>query len=365
MRTILFALLYVMIPSLVWAQDGRRYSNGQEEYFGGAQLPSMRAEAMGRAQVAIGGSIMQNFINPASIGTIKFRSLDVSSSGPFYLLDESDYGYVGFAQRINDSKWVGGVSVRAFLVGPTTFDATINGQKYELDKSRTINTTVSVAREILPGLQLGLNANLYRLRLFRDADAGHMPHLDLGLLYTKALSAEQNLRLGLSVNNFLFGRIAYKAPNGDEDIFNMPAIMRVGASYSGESSISLPQSGTGSLRYLLTVEFQDYLNNDYYTALRVGGELVIWDLLALRIGAFRRNNDDGGRVENFRVVRDFTYGFGLIVPLNKISKQSWPIRMHLDYTSLQQARTSNFISGRIPNMRGLSIRLAWIIDSQS
>ncbi|MEL7530969.1 MAG: hypothetical protein AAFN10_06665 [Bacteroidota bacterium] len=361
MRTTLFVLLCAIIPSLLWAQDGRRYRNGQEEYFGAAQLPSMRAEAMGKAQVAIGGNVMQNFINPASLGAIEFRSFDISSSGPFYILNQSDYGYVGFAQRLNGSKWVGGVSMRTFFIGPSTFDATIEGQRYELDKARTINTTVSVAREILPGLQLGLNANLYRLRLFRTAKASHMPHLDLGLLYTKALGEGQNLRLGLSINNFLFGRIAYKAPNGAEDVFNMPAIMRIGATYSGETTFAIPQSGTGSLRYLLTVEMQDYLNSEFYTALRFGGELEIWDILALRIGAFRRTNDDGGIDVNFSVVKDFTYGFGLIVPLDKISKRDWPIRMHLDYTSLRQAQTSTFGTGRTPNMRGLSIRLAWLI----
>lgn len=365
MRYFLIIILGCLLPTLSWAQDDRQYRDGQEEYFGSAQLPSMRAEAMGKAQVAIGGDVMQSFINPASIGTINFRSLSLSSSGPFYILTESDYGYLGYAQRINDSKWVGGVSVRAFFIGPSTFKAYIQNQGYELDKAKIINTTLTVAREILPGLQLGLNANLYRLRLFSNAKASHMPHLDLGLLYTKALREGQNLRLGLSINNFLFGRIAYKAPNGDEDAFNMPAVLLLGVSYSGETSLDLPQAGTGSLRYLLTVEAQDYLNSKYYSALRFGGEIEIWDILALRIGAFRYNVDDGGFTVNFVKIRDFTYGFGLIVPLDKLSKREWPIRMHLDYTSLRQAQTSTFGGGRTPNMRGLSIRLAWLIDSQS
>jgi len=365
MRYFAIVLIWYCLPVLVLGQEGRRYRDGQEEYFGAAQLPSMRAEAMGKAQVAIGGNIMQNFINPASIGTINSRSLAISSSGPFYILGESDYGYLGYAQRINDSKWVGGLSTRAFFIGPSTFDAYIQNQQYELDKAKVINTTVTVAREILPGLQLGLNANLYRLRLFSTAKASHMPHLDLGLLYTKALREGQNLRVGLSINNFLFGRIAYKAPNGDQDVFNMPAILRLGLSYSGETSVDIPQAGTGSLRYLLTVEAQDYLNSEYYSALRFGGEVEIWDILALRIGAFRRNVDDGGFTENFVKVRDFTYGFGLIIPLDKISKQAWPIRMHLDYTSLRQAQTSTIGGGRTPNMRGLSIRLAWLLDARS
>ncbi|MFK7925174.1 MAG: hypothetical protein AB8H47_24670 [Bacteroidia bacterium] len=365
MRYFFMLILGVLASSTLLGQDDRQYRDGQEEYFGAAQLPSMRAEAMGKAQVAIGGDVMQNFINPASIGTINFRSLSLSSSGPFYILTESDYGYLGYAQRINEGKWVGGVSVRALFIGPSTFDAYIKNQQYELDKAKVINTTLTVAREILPGLQLGLNANLYRLRLFTTAKSSYMPHLDLGLLYTKALGEGQNLRLGLSVNNFLFGRIAYKAPNGDQDGFNMPAVLRLGASYSGETTLDLPQSGTGSLRYLLTVEMQDYLNSRYYSALRFGGEVEIWNILALRIGAFRRNVDDGGFTENFVKVRDFTYGFGLIVPLDKLSKREWPIRMHLDYTSLRQAQTSTVGGGRTPNMRGLSIRLAWLIDSQS
>ncbi|MEL6591817.1 MAG: hypothetical protein AAFQ68_17115, partial [Bacteroidota bacterium] len=218
-------LLGLLLPLLLSAQVGRLYTSGQEEYFVLGHLPDMRAEAMGRAQVALGGDILQNYSNPASLGGIEYRSLALSSSGPFYLLRESDYGYLGFAQRLDNLPLVVGVSARTFFIGPSSFDATIDGERYELDLARTTNATFSAAYEVLPGLSVGLNANLYRLRLFRDAKAGHMPHFDLGLRYVKALPEGQNLSLGLSVNNFLFGRIAYHAPNGDQDAFNMPAVL--------------------------------------------------------------------------------------------------------------------------------------------
>ncbi|MEM9984418.1 MAG: hypothetical protein AAF804_04920, partial [Bacteroidota bacterium] len=354
MRLILSLLsILALLSSPLLSQD-RRYRDGQEEYFVLNQLPDMRAEAMGKAQVALGGDMIQNFTNPASLGWIKHRSAAISSSGPFYILRESDFGYLGYAQRLDRSPWVAGVSVRSFWIGPSTFNATIQGQRYQLDLARTTNATLTIAREILPGLQVGLNTNLYRLRLFRDARAGHMPHFDLGLLYRKNLSKARFLSAGASFNNFTFSRITYKAPNGDQDRFNMPAILRAGLSYGGHTTLPIPGGDVGRLDYLITVEYQDYLNSEFFTAFRAGGEVTVWKLLILRVGAFRMRMNDGGLAENFSRIRDITYGFGLVLDFDRIGIEI-PLEARLDYTSLQQARTSSLLSSRIPNMRGLSL----------
>ncbi len=357
MRLTSLLIILCFLASPLLAQD-RSYNSGQEEYFVLNQLPDMRAEAMGKAQVALGGDVIQNFTNPASLGLISNRSAAISSSGPFYILRESDFAYAGYAQRLDRSPWVAGVSVRTFWIGPSTFDATIRGQRYQLDLARTTNATVTLAREVLPGLQIGLNTNLYRLRLFRDAKAGHMPHFDLGLLYRKTLPNGQFISAGASFNNFTFARITYKAPNGDQDRFTMPAILRAGVSYGGRTSLPIPRGGVGGLDYLFTVEYQDYVNSQFHTALRAGGEVTLWDLLVLRVGAFRMSINDRGQAENFSSIQDLTYGFGLVFDFDRMGIEI-PLEARLDYTSLQQARTSSLLSGRTPNMRGVSLRLIW------
>ena len=64
--------------------------NFQSEYFFG-NLPNESSEAMGRAEVALGGSIGKTFLNPAATGTVNNQELHLSTSGPFYVLRNSNY----------------------------------------------------------------------------------------------------------------------------------------------------------------------------------------------------------------------------------------------------------------------------------
>lgn len=353
---LLISMLFA--PLLGWSQ----YSSGfQQEYFFG-RLPSARTEAMGRAGVAAGEGTGNLFLNPATLGLTENYDAVFSTSGPFYVLRESDYFFLAASHRFSE-KIVGAFSINDFAIGPTTFDIDFGRERFPLDLSHSLNVAVSGAAELLPGLHAGLNLNLYRWTYIDEVKATYNGHIDVGLLYTKALAAEagrsRELRLGLSVANTTFSEITFYSPENDTATQAFPAILRVGAAYQSTREINYPGIGRGPLAFTATAEYQNVLNYDYLTAFRFGTEVIFYDVLALRLGGFTRSEDDGGLPEyNFSVSRDITYGFGFRFPLEQITKGKVPCTMWLDYTSLESAPTSN-IGGRLPNFRTFTFRFIW------
>lgn len=356
MKNFLF-ILCLLISHPVCAQYDFRF---QQEYFFG-NLPNARTEAMGRANTAVGGSVSSLFFNPAGIGTIGEQEVALSTSAPFYVLRESDYYFAGYARRLPHNL-VAAVSVNQLAVGPTTFDVGINGVDYPLDKPTSTNWALTLAAEPLAGLHVGINANLFRWKLFDAVSASNALHLDAGALYRLALPSKgdcrQGLQLGMSVTNFSGASITYASPLGDEATSDFPTVARVGAAYLVNTAITLPGAGTGDLDITLTAEYQNVLNNDFRTGINLGAEAAFWKVFALRIGYLSHNIDDSGNSENRDRLADFTYGFGFIVPLVELTDETLPFDLHFDYVSLK-APSYTYSGRRLPNMRTYGLRLVW------
>lgn len=356
MKTCLFAL-FLFMTHPVWAQYNFAF---QQEYFFG-NLPSARTEAMGRANTAIGGSVSSIFFNPAGIGNIGDQEVAFSTSAPFYVLRESDYYFAGYARRLPHNL-VAAVSVNQMAVGPTTFEVDINGVDYPLDKPTSTNWALTLAAEPIEGLHVGVNANLFRWKLFDDVSVNNALHLDAGALYRLALPSkgdcQQHLQLGLSVDNFSNASITYTSPRGDESTSDFPTVARVGAAYLVNTEITLPGAGTGDLDLTLTAEYQNVLNSEYRTGFNLGAEAAFWKVFALRIGFLTQNMYDYGNSENRDRQTDFTYGFGFIVPLIELTDETLPFDLHFDYVSLK-APPATYSGRRLPNMRTYGFRLVW------
>ncbi len=346
-----------------------QYTSGfQQEYFYG-NLPSAKTEALGKADAAIGGTVASTFFNSASLGGIEKREAYISTSAPFYILKNSNYYYAGYAQRIIP-RIVAAISINNFAIGQTTFDVNIGDERYPVTKGLTSNLALSVAGTPLKGFYIGLNFNFLRWKLFDDVKAAATFHIDGGLFYKLEIPDLKKLRhhaqFGVSVNNFTKSNLTWEAPDGNQATNELPMIGRFAAAYMFGTDINLPVAGKGPLDFTFTLEYQNTFNSDFYNSFHVGLESVLWEVLAFRIGYFRQTKDDLGQEVNYDYIRDFTYGFGAIVPLNKITNDKVPLAIYLDYTSLKPPSTSDLSSlkasvGRIPNMRTFTLRVVWTL----
>jgi len=341
----------------------------QQEYFYG-NLPSAKIEAMGKADAAIGGTVASSFFNAAGIGGIEKREAYISTSAPFYILKNSNYYYAGYAQRIIP-RIVVGASVNNFAIGPTTFDVELDYDKYPVTKGLTSNLALSVAGTPLKGLYIGFNFNFFRWKLFTDVSAAATFNIDGGILYKLEIpdlgKFNNHAQFGVSVNNFTGSAIKWEAPDGKTATNDLPIIGRFAAAYMFGTDINLPSAGTGPLDFTFTLEYQNTFNNEFNTTFSVGLESVLYEVLAFRLGYFRQTKDDLGHPDvNYDHIRDFTYGFGAIVPLNKLTNDKVPLTVHLDYCSLKPPSTSDLSSkkasvGRLVNLRTFTLRVVWTL----
>ena len=83
-------------------------------------------------------------------------------------------------------------------------------------------------------------------------------------------------------------------------------------------------------------------------------------------GLVRRNkekeNDYGDPTDNKDEINNFTYGFGIQIPVYKLTKI--PLNINFDYTSLPQVSYSNEpiqIMPKLNNFRTYSIKINWMI----
>lgn len=364
-------ILFVTICLFISAALSAQYTSGfQQEYFFG-NLPSAKVEAMGMADAAVGGTVASSFFNSAGLGGIEKQEAYLSTSAPFYILKNSNYWYAGYARRIIP-RLVAAFSVNNFAIGETTFDVNIGDERYPVTKGLTSNYALSVAGTPLKGLYIGFNFNLFRWKLFDDVNAAATFHIDGGLLYKLEIRDLEKLRhhaqFGVSVNNFTGSKITWEAPDGNKATNELPMIGRFAAAYMFGTDINLPVAGKGPLDFTFTLEYQSTFNSDFYNTFSVGLESVLWQVLAFRLGYFTQTLDDLGQEVNFDHIRDFTYGFGAIVPLNELTNDKVPLSIHLDYVSLKPPSTSDLSSlkvsvGRIPNMRTFTLRVVWTLAS--
>jgi hypothetical protein len=361
LRPIGFYMLVILMT--VSNYSSGQYNGGNQFEFFFGNYPSARNEAMGRSDVAIGGSVSSLFVNPAGLGGIQHQEVQFSTSGPFYVLRNTDYYFLGYARRILP-KIVAAISMNKMAIGPTTFKINIGGKRYPLDKPATTNFALSVAGEGFKNLYFGLNVNFYKLKAFNDVPAFFTMLFDAGAMYKLDLKngekIDQYLQFGLSVVNGTSSNLKLTSPDGIEESSVLPVISKIGASYFLDTKINIPKAGKGSLDFILTVEYQNVLNYAFRTGYNLGFESVLWKVLAFRLGYYNHSIDPGSFLNNKTQLTSLTYGFGLIVPLAKITNNKIPFNLHFDY--INQKQPSYTYEGSKFYMRAFTFRLSWPLN---
>jgi hypothetical protein len=331
----------------------------QEEFFFG-HLNNAATEAMGRADAAIGGKAFSMCYNPAGTGVLEHREVALSTSGPYYILGESDFYYVGLAEKVNQKLSVA-ASFNQLAIGPTTFMTDIGSdRRLPLDEPTSTKSTINLSYEVLSDLYIGTNVNQFRLKFFDDVDPFTSYYFDGGALYRHRLDDEKKkyIQVGASLMNINHAMVTLESPSGQTSESGLPSILRTGVAYHQKTPLTIKGAKPGTLELTCTAEIEAVRSFDYRTMKKVGVEVVFYELLNFRCGYLSWNQNDMGFPNNLSTISNFTYGFGTKIPSSKWNGGNFPFDILLDFTSLAQPPYTN--SGRrIANMRSFSTRLVW------
>jgi|GEM_PF-1914659 len=315
--------LAVMVPALLQGQSPGYRGVFSEMFFG--RQPSARSEALGRAQVAVGGELFASYYNPAAAASLAHFTAGSAFASPYYL-EASRYDYYGAALPLGR---YGTVGFSRFF-----FDRAPESAQYDdaivERRDDTALYSMNYALRIGHWIDAGVTVHLFR-RLMSEPDFEWDMRgwpVDIGLFRAVSLGESGSLQLGASLSNLNGVKVGIE---NQRDA--LPQILRLGGSYIANFSEDRVEP---LMRLLVTGEYQALLNSDFHRAWRVGLEALLWEVLALRVGGYRESLDDHGIARNPDALTEFTYGAGLVVPLKTWMPElpDWVIR--LDYTHLPQ-----------------------------
>lgn len=359
MQRIVFFTLSVLIYSTSEAQ----YSEYKREMYFNRQ-PSARAEAMGRGFASIDGDLTASFFNPAGIASIRVIESNVSFAKSNYNLDSTKYTYFNLGFRINQyltlsfSNFTNICKQRYFNV----FENNHYTKNYLNDKL----TTLTIASEPLKNLYIGLNINDINVECYQDRR--QTKYLDFGLIkkfeFDSLKRFKHSINIGASVTNFT----NTKANDLDVNIpikHSLPVISRYGLSYRMSYQNPTLLSNLKTFQLLAQCDYNQILNYKFRNGIHTGIEFTIFEMLVLRGGYFNEKIDDYGygyEALKLNYYKGFTYGFGLQIPLSKLTKM--PIFISLDFINQKQLyySISMFQKDNYGNFHTINLKINWTLD---
>jgi hypothetical protein len=305
------------------------------EFFFG-HVTGKRTEAMGKAYAPTEMEVNCIFKNPAGLGISRGLTTELSTSAPYGAAEKARYFYTGVGYTINKYLSVG-VAMNRFSFGEIYFtDPTgyIMGKAspYEVDYA------FAFASQPVKNFYLGANLNYLELNYPMIESKGAF-YPDIGAIKLFEIGDVEKLKhklfIGQSFSDFTKSSIK-TSTLGIEYKNELPFISRTQVGYSiiiADSAITKNQEAT------FIFEYEEVLNSKYQTAIRFGIEYKLFKIIALRGGYYRFNVYDFGLPEyNKSDASSFTYGFGIILPFESISKNKLPLTLKFDFVNLQFPR---------------------------
>lgn len=350
-------IVQLLLPTLLFGQ----YKYFESEMFFGRQ-PSARAEAMGRSYSAMDGDLTSVYFNPAGVATLKGIELDGSYATPNYSLGKATYKFLSLGYKFN-KYIVAGLSVNHFsLEKEIAFTDDYGNPNYTFIPY-TSNYSLTLASQPIKNLLIGMNTNLFIWNPVKknftalNFDFGMIKKFEL----VNGKKYKHSINLGTSIKNFNYSKVKinYAGSKSEEAL---PVIVKYGANYQITFDKHLLIDSLKTLRLLVHGEYQDLLNSNYYTTSRIGGEIMFLELLSVRAGYFKEKVENYGYPDkNMSEVSAFTYGFGLQIPLHKLTKL--PLNINCDYTNLPQPSYSKIYT-QWDNFQVYNVRLNWMMGGK-
>lgn len=345
MKKIIIILAVTLLSCTSYEAFAQTYNAAFYELFFGRQ-PSARAEAMGRSLATITGDPVSYYYNPAGMASVKGLSLNAGFAGPYYFLDDAYYDYFGASYNIKKYGTVG-FSSDYFNLGLDVPIVNEFGEQIgEEDNPHVTNFRLTLASEVIKDLYAGVNLNLLQPRYGidevtvgneRGSSNDNIFYFDLGVIKSfnfNSKTLKQSINLGTSLINV---NSAEYTGVDEAQTDRLPVIFRLGASYDlliDDKSIS---SKLKTYNILANLEYEDLFNSKYYGGVHAGLEFTFLEILSLRGGYYSQKLNDYGYSENNKDnLSEFTYGFGLNVPVMQLSDSKVPLQIKLDLVSLKQ-----------------------------
>lgn len=345
------------------------YNKSFDRLFFGRQ-PSARGEALGRGLVAVGADVYSVFYNPAGLGGIKGLAIAGALAGPYYSYENAQYDYFSLSLKAG-SKGAIAFSRYHFNDGePISILVETNHPTYQSGsttvKQDDYQYILSFATEVLNKLFIGINLDIIqqkvtekRINNNRIITDTHKKEdnlaFDIGLIKTFTLQKNNDIEHQFNVGFSLFN--ALNLPDWGYE--HLPVIFRFGAAYYFSLNKNFLTHYSKTAELLLHIEYQNLFNYQYRTAYRIGAEFSLLEIMALRLGYFRENQNDFGFPEvNKPILSDITYGFGIQIPLKNFTDRQIPLTAKFDFTNQKQP-SSNNIFDDWENFSVYNLTVAW------
>ena len=303
-------------------------------------LVDARAEALGRANMALPGDLRSLSSNPAGLTELNGIETCYRRASPYYLFETSTFAHAAIGCRLTERLAFG----FRYDQDSASSDVLTTGDPLggPVDESSPAGVFgAAVAYRVAKGFSVGAAiANVHP----NNKDLAE-PHVDISLRKTwqspPTGRVRSTIRAAAGLENISSAQVDREVPLDRGFVFreryDLPVIVRAGVSakwalHKGWVHDSLP-----SLALTVQAQLDDELNSPYHTAVRTGAELEVLGVLAMRFGLYRMNIDDQGwpQVQKSSL-SEATYGFGLILPLGKVFGTNCPITASFDYCSLPQ-----------------------------
>ena len=303
-----------------------------------------RADAMGGGDAAMPGDVRNMVQSPAALTDVNGLELYYRWATPYTFLDKATFKHLALAYRVSERVAIGlryDVDFMNFKESGLTFGDMIDPRRgfiyrpFDIqDRYRTLAGTV--AYKVHGGFSVGasmenIDVSNTKLRLsYLSFGARQRVKLHEGNTWKHGIIASLSCTNATSASEtFSYGMEDHK--------YTLPVIARAGASYTVELRKGWLSDTLPSLRFTALAQYDDDLTAKDNTAIRFGGEVEVCGLIALRGGWFHLTIPSGAQYEAYQ--KEFTYGFGIILPVQALTKGRIPISASIDYTALPQPST--------------------------
>ncbi len=296
---------------------------GDLEYYYFTRQPSARAEAMGRSSVASESEAFSCLYNPALISLNKGLCLSGSYASPYGLLEDAVFSFLGITYTTED--------YGSFGIGRYEFDDGFegiatdeNGNIIGSFESTEYIYTLTYAYQFPLNYIIGINlSNYYHKQSIplmvgsetNDGISTAFP-VDVGILKRIPIDEDKDISHQITFGASLFNILGTTIKGSDRSD-PLPQIFHLGVAYKLQLGQLTPQKLRPYQLYT-QIEYQDVFNSDFYTGFKLGGEVALYEMLYFRLGYYTQTQNDYGIPGNRDSIEDFTYGFGLVMPINAL-----------------------------------------------
>jgi hypothetical protein len=344
----------ILLPVIAFGQ----YNNGFFDRTFFEKLPSARAEAMGKAYNSVDGDLSSVFFNPAGIASIQGLVLDGNYAAryQFQLIETTRFNSIGY--KINDYLILA-LSRNYYSYGNDVPIQDSNLNPIDFFEPYNVIHSLTISSQPIRNLFLGLNANLF-CWYFGQVQKPYTLYFDIGVIkkfdILKKANSNQSANIGASITNFNFAKSTSHF-KGFTSVSDLPVITRYGANYQFTFDRHWLFDSLNTLQFLMQGEYQMLLNSDYHKGYHIGSELILFEILSLRIGYYNEK-EHTFPPENYVMISDLRYGFGVQIPLYKLSIA--PFIISFDYLSLANPSIPNPMID-VGYFTSFNIRFNWIM----